>query len=134
MAYAMAEVGVNVSAEALYEFLADFGSVSWMQGVTKVEVEGQGPGMARSIYAGGTECVLSRCSKALSPPSAGSAIRSLRTTRSRSQTITLTVRRSKWRPVKVCFAGRVSLLRLKVWMSLRLLPRSRRCMVFWRVG
>ena len=58
MAYAMAEVDVNVSAEALYEFLADFGSVSWMQGVTKVEVEGQGPGMARSIYAGGTECVV----------------------------------------------------------------------------
>ena len=58
MAYAMAEVGVNVSADALYEFLADFGSVSWMQGVTKVEVEGQGPGMARSIYAGGTECVV----------------------------------------------------------------------------
>ena len=58
MAYAMAEVDVNASANALYEFLADFGSVSWMQGVTKVEVEGQGPGMIRSIYAGGPECVV----------------------------------------------------------------------------
>ncbi|MCH2185552.1 SRPBCC family protein [Myxococcota bacterium] len=58
MAYAMAEVDVNASADALYGLLADFGSVSCMQGVTQVEVEGQGPGMARSIYAGGPDCVV----------------------------------------------------------------------------
>ncbi|MDG2048583.1 MAG: SRPBCC family protein [Myxococcota bacterium] len=58
MAHAVAEVDVNASADTLYAFLADFGSVSWMQGVTKVEVEGDGPGMARSIYAGGEECVV----------------------------------------------------------------------------
>ena len=58
MAHAAAEVEIDVSAEALYAYLADFGSVGWMQGVTRVDVEGDGPGMTRSVYAGGDQAVV----------------------------------------------------------------------------
>lgn len=45
----------DLSAEAVYELLADFGNCSWMKGVTKTEVEGDGVGMVRMIYAGPAE-------------------------------------------------------------------------------
>ena len=58
----MAEVSVSLEIEAsaddLYAFLADFGEVGWMQGVTRVEVDGSGVGMRRAIYAGGDTAVL----------------------------------------------------------------------------
>ncbi len=41
----------DLSAETVYELLADFGNTSWMHGVAKVEVEGDGVGMIRFIYA-----------------------------------------------------------------------------------
>jgi hypothetical protein len=41
---------VEVSADKVYAAVADFGSVDWMNGVTKVVVEGDGPGMVRNIY------------------------------------------------------------------------------------
>jgi hypothetical protein len=40
---------VAVPANALWAMLADFGNVSWIPGVTDVRVEGQGPGMSRTI-------------------------------------------------------------------------------------
>ncbi len=51
----MIEVSVtrdsDLDAETVYELLADFGNTSWMKGVTKTEVEGDGVGMIRYIYA-----------------------------------------------------------------------------------
>ena len=41
----------DLPAENVYEVLADFGNVSWMKGVAKCEVEGDGVGMIRYIYA-----------------------------------------------------------------------------------
>lgn len=40
----------DLSAEVVYELLADFGNTSWMNGVAKTEVEGDGVGMVRSIF------------------------------------------------------------------------------------
>ncbi|MBW2294307.1 MAG: SRPBCC family protein [Deltaproteobacteria bacterium] len=40
----------DLSAEVAYELLADFGNTSWMKGVAKTEVDGDGVGMVRSIY------------------------------------------------------------------------------------
>lgn len=40
----------DLSAEVVYEMLADFGNTSWMRGVAKTEVDGDGVGMVRSIY------------------------------------------------------------------------------------
>lgn len=45
----------DLPAETVYELLADFGNTSWMKGVTKTEVEGDGVGMVRVIYAGPPE-------------------------------------------------------------------------------
>lgn len=41
----------DLDAETVYELLADFGNTSWMKGVTKTEVEGDGVGMVRMIFA-----------------------------------------------------------------------------------
>lgn len=58
MARALATAEIEVPVDALYALLADFGDVGWMKGVTKVEVQGEGPGMTRFIYAGGPEAVV----------------------------------------------------------------------------
>lgn len=42
----------DLSAEVVYELLADFGNTSWMKGVSKTEIEGEGVGMVRIIFAG----------------------------------------------------------------------------------
>jgi hypothetical protein len=44
---------IEAPVDALWKVLADFGEVSWMQGITKVEVSGEGVGMTRRIFAGG---------------------------------------------------------------------------------
>ncbi|MCP5040180.1 MAG: SRPBCC family protein [bacterium] len=53
----MIEVSVTKNsdhcAEDVYELLADFGNTSWMNGVAKTEVEGDGVGMVRLIFAEG---------------------------------------------------------------------------------
>jgi hypothetical protein len=50
----MVEVSVtrdtDVPADTLYARVADFGNVSWMKGVAKCEVTGDGPGMVRNIF------------------------------------------------------------------------------------
>ena len=58
MAQAMAKIEIDSPVDALYALLANFGQVDWMQGVTKVEVTGDGVGMTRAIYAGGDEAIL----------------------------------------------------------------------------
>jgi len=40
----------DLSAEVVYDLLADFGNTSWMKGVAKTEVDGDGVGMVRNIY------------------------------------------------------------------------------------
>ncbi len=52
MAEAMVSGEIEGPVDALWAVLKDFGSVGWMKGVSKVEVEGEGVGMARLIYAG----------------------------------------------------------------------------------
>ncbi len=42
----------TVSADKLWEVVRDFGNVSWMQGIEKHEIEGEGPGMFRVFYVG----------------------------------------------------------------------------------
>ena len=50
----MIEVSVSKNsdsdADLVYELLADFGNTSWMKGVAKTEVDGDGVGMVRNIY------------------------------------------------------------------------------------
>ncbi|MCH7598861.1 MAG: SRPBCC family protein [Myxococcales bacterium] len=50
----MIEVTVSKSSESsaddVYDLLADFGNTSWMKGIAKTEVEGDGVGMVRNIY------------------------------------------------------------------------------------
>jgi hypothetical protein len=58
VAHARATGEIDAPADVVYELLADFGDVGWMRGVTRVEVEGKGPGMRRSIFAGGDEAVV----------------------------------------------------------------------------
>ncbi len=41
----------DLSAAIVYALLADFANTSWMNGVVKTEVDGDGVGMVRSIYA-----------------------------------------------------------------------------------
>ncbi len=41
---------LNHTAEKVYAAVADFGSVGWMNGVAKVEIEGDGVGMVRNIF------------------------------------------------------------------------------------
>ena len=42
----------GVSADALWKLVGDFGNVSWMQGISQHEIEGQGPGMVRVFHVG----------------------------------------------------------------------------------
>jgi len=42
----------DLAAADVYEMLADFGNTSWMKGVTKTEIQGDGVGMVRIIFAG----------------------------------------------------------------------------------
>lgn len=44
---------IEVGAAELWAIVKDFGAVGWMQGVSKVEVEGDGVGMIRYIHAAG---------------------------------------------------------------------------------
>ena len=50
----MIEVSVSKNsdsdADLVYELLADFGNTSWMKGVAKTEVDGDGVGMVRNVY------------------------------------------------------------------------------------
>jgi hypothetical protein len=39
-------------AQQVWELISDFGNVSWLKGLTKSEVQGQGPGMVRLIHVG----------------------------------------------------------------------------------
>jgi hypothetical protein len=41
---------VDQPLEKVWAAVADFGSVGWMQGIAKCEVEGEGVGMVRNIY------------------------------------------------------------------------------------
>ena len=43
---------VAAPADRLWKQVGDFGDVSWIQGVTRSELEGQGVGMVRSLYVG----------------------------------------------------------------------------------
>ncbi len=60
----MAEVVVkgdfSVLADKLWEVVRDFGNVNWIQGVTKYELEGTGPGMFRVFYVGDGPAVRER--------------------------------------------------------------------------
>jgi hypothetical protein len=42
---------LDVPAQKVWDLIADFGDVSWMPAGTQVEIEGDGPGMARLIGA-----------------------------------------------------------------------------------
>ena len=39
-------------AQKVWGLVSDFGNVSWIQGLSKSEVQGSGPGMVRLIYVG----------------------------------------------------------------------------------
>ena len=52
---------VGASPDALWDRVRRFGEVDWMQGVTKVELEGEGVGMIRTIHAGGGPAILEKC-------------------------------------------------------------------------
>ncbi len=52
MALATVRERIDLPAERVWSLVADFGDTSWMPGVAGVEVEGQGPGMARLVPAG----------------------------------------------------------------------------------
>jgi hypothetical protein len=53
----MVEVSIerefDVSADELWAILADFGDISWIPGIQKVELEGEGVGMVRHVTAPG---------------------------------------------------------------------------------
>jgi len=40
---------IGVPAQRLWDLAADFGNVGWIQGLEKVEVKGDGPGMVRIV-------------------------------------------------------------------------------------
>jgi hypothetical protein len=44
---------ISAPVDALWKVISNFGEVAWMQGIDRVEVEGEGVGMVRAIYAGG---------------------------------------------------------------------------------
>jgi len=50
----MTEVSVaretDVSFDAVWGLVADFGDTSWMNGVAKTEIDGDGVGMTRNVY------------------------------------------------------------------------------------
>ena len=43
---------IAAPADRLWKLVGNFGDVSWMNGVTRSELEGQGVGMVRSLYVG----------------------------------------------------------------------------------
>jgi hypothetical protein len=43
---------IDAPADRLWAIVAAFGNVSWMKGISRCDVEGEGTGMVRSIYAG----------------------------------------------------------------------------------
>lgn len=45
----------DVSADRLWELVADFGNVAWIPGMAGVRVDGEGPGMTRYLPAGESE-------------------------------------------------------------------------------
>lgn len=51
---------IDASAKDLWELVRNFGEVGWMQGVSNVELEGEGVGMVRRIYAGGPTAVIEK--------------------------------------------------------------------------
>ena len=52
MVEVLVKAEVAAPADRLWKLVADFGDVSWMNGVSRSEVDGSGVGMVRSIYAG----------------------------------------------------------------------------------
>jgi len=48
---------IAVTADRVWKIVQDFGDVSWIKGVTRVETKGQGVGMERLIYAGDAPAV-----------------------------------------------------------------------------
>ncbi|MCH2170134.1 SRPBCC family protein [Myxococcota bacterium] len=52
MAQATVSGEFSVSADVLWTLVRDFGNVSWMQGATSTDVEGEGPGMFRVFHVG----------------------------------------------------------------------------------
>ncbi|MGB1907112.1 MAG: SRPBCC family protein, partial [Spongiibacter sp.] len=42
----------NIPASQVWALVADFGDISWADGIDRVEVVGEGVGMARHIYMG----------------------------------------------------------------------------------
>jgi len=53
MMEASVERDFEFSAEELWAILADFGDISWIPGIEKVELEGEGVGMIRHVTAPG---------------------------------------------------------------------------------
>ena len=68
MADAIVKGDFTVSADKLWELVRDFGNVSWIQGVTKVELEGEGPGMFRVFHVGDGPAVRERLAAYVLPP------------------------------------------------------------------
>lgn len=60
MAEAVVKGDFTVSADELWELVGDFGNVSWIQGASKFEIEGDGPGMFRVFYVGDSPPVRER--------------------------------------------------------------------------
>jgi hypothetical protein len=58
MAEVMVSGEIDAPVEKLWQLISAFGEVDWMQGLDKVEVTGEGPGMVRRIYAGGGDAIL----------------------------------------------------------------------------
>lgn len=52
MGLATVTQAMDAPADAVWKLIADFGDTSWMPGGMPVELEGEGPGMARIIVAG----------------------------------------------------------------------------------
>ena len=48
---------IATAAERVWDLIADFGNVPWIQGLEKVEVEGDGPGMVRIMNGQIRECL-----------------------------------------------------------------------------
>jgi hypothetical protein len=67
MAEVKATVEIEASVDALWTLLADFGDISWMQGVEKCEVSGEGIGMQRAVYAMGATDPINEVLESLDP-------------------------------------------------------------------
>ncbi|MBW2244269.1 MAG: SRPBCC family protein [Deltaproteobacteria bacterium] len=55
MGHASVKKTLDVSADALWKVVQDFGNTSWMPAGTPAEIVGEGPGMARLIGAPGQQ-------------------------------------------------------------------------------